>query len=109
MTQICCNVTEEEYTEIVRRAEEDGSSKGRKTADLVRYALRGGEADEIALLEREIAHDQELITQLREENGFLKSSFATLEHDIATPLTRLLSEGAKRPGFWYRFRRKKSD
>jgi septation ring formation regulator EzrA len=90
--QICCNVSEKEYTEILRRAEEANTSKGKQAAELITYALAGGEKDEVARLERELAHQGEMLATLKEELGFMRTAFQTLEKEIAAPLA-MLAEG----------------
>ena len=90
--QICCNVSQEEYTEILRRAEEANTSKGKQAAELITYALAGGEAVEVARLERELEHQGEMQATLKEELGFMRMAFTTLEKEIAGPLTHMLTE-----------------
>ena len=90
--QICCNVSQEEYTEILRRAEEANTSKGKQAAELITYALAGGEAVEVARLERELEHQGEMQATLKEELGFMRMTFTTLQEEIARPLTHMLTE-----------------
>ena len=99
--QICANVSEKEYTEIMRQAQEDGTSKGKKAADLITYALAGGEKDEVARVQREVAHRDEMLSALKEELGFMRMAFQTLEREIAAPLA-MLAEPVKKKHWWQR-------
>jgi hypothetical protein len=93
MVQICCNISEQEYNEILKQAEELGISKGRRAADIITYALN---------VDQEIAHKDELITQLREDVGFLRSEIMT----SLQPLTKLLPETTEtKKSRWHFFRR----
>lgn len=77
MVQICCNISEQEYSEILNQATDLEISKGRRAADLITYALN---------VDHELTHKDELIQQLREDVGFLRSEIVT----SLQPLTKLL-------------------
>ncbi|HYA33038.1 MAG TPA: hypothetical protein VEG65_03435 [Candidatus Bathyarchaeia archaeon] len=91
MPQICTAISNEHFTTITARAENEGKSKGRIAAELISYALTDNES-EAAQLKREIELKDALIEQLRDENTFMKSSFAT-QTDMAGRLLHLLTEG----------------
>jgi hypothetical protein len=93
MPQICTAVSDEQFTTILTRAESEGKSKARIAAELISYALADNE-NEAARLKREIELKDTLIEQLRNENSFMKSSFAT-QTDIAGRLLHLLTEGVR--------------
>jgi len=93
MPQICTAVSEEHFTTILARAENEGKSKARIAADLISYALADN-GDEAARLKREIELKDALIEQLRDENSFMKSSFAT-QTDMTGRLLHLLAEGVR--------------
>jgi len=96
MTQICTNIADVEFKEIVKQADDLGISKGKRTAELITYALN---------VDKELEHKDEFITQLKEELGFLRSSYSILQQDIAQPLTKLLPEVTEtKRGFWQRIR-----
>ncbi len=93
MPQICTAVSDEHFTTILTRAESEGKSKARIAAELISYALADNES-EAARLKREIELKDTLIEQLRDENSFMKSSFAT-QTDMAGRLLHLLTEGVR--------------
>jgi hypothetical protein len=90
MPQICAAVSDEDFTAIITRAETEGKSKARVAAELIDYALTDNE-NEVSRLKREIELKDALIEQLREENGFVKESFAS-QTDMAGRLLLLLAE-----------------
>ncbi|MFZ0926445.1 MAG: hypothetical protein WCE82_07415 [Halobacteriota archaeon] len=93
MPQICTAVSDEHFTTILARAENEGKSKARIAADLISYALADN-GNEATRLKREIELKDALIEQLRDENSFMKSSFAT-QTDMAGRLLHLLTEGVR--------------
>ncbi|MGA3199014.1 MAG: hypothetical protein ABSD89_06355 [Halobacteriota archaeon] len=93
MPQICTAVSDEHFTTILARAENEGKSKARIAADLISYALADN-GNEATRLKREIELKDALIAQLRDENSFMKSSFAT-QTDMAGRLLHLLTEGVR--------------
>jgi len=93
MPQICTAVSDEHFSTILARAENEGKSKARIAAELISYALTDNE-NEAAQLKREIELKDTLIEQLRDENSFMKSSFAT-QTDMAGRLLHLLTEGVR--------------
>jgi len=93
MPQICTAVSDEHFTTILARSENEGKSKARIAADLISYALADN-GDEATRLKREIELKDALIEQLRDENSFMKSSFAT-QTDMAGRLLYLLTEGVR--------------
>ena len=93
MPQICTAVSDEHFTTILSRAENEGKSKARIAAELINYALTDNE-NEAARLKREIELKDTLIQQLRDENSFMKSSFTT-QTDMAGRLLHLLTEGVR--------------
>jgi hypothetical protein len=92
MPQICAAVGEEDFSAIITRAENEGKSKARIAAELINYALTDNE-NEVSQLKREIELKDALIEQLRNENGFVKESFASQTH-MAGRLLRL-AEGTR--------------
>lgn len=92
MPQICTAVSDEHYNTIIARATAEGKSKARIAAELINYALSDSEG-EVSRLKREIELKDALILQLQDENGFIKSSFETLQTDIAGRLLHLLVDG----------------
>ncbi|MGA7076586.1 MAG: hypothetical protein WBZ42_08615 [Halobacteriota archaeon] len=84
---------EEDYSAIITRAETEGKSKARITAELINYALTDNE-NEVSQLKREIELKDALIEQLRDENGFVKESFAS-QTNMAGRLLLLLAEGTR--------------
>ena len=93
MPQICAAVSDEDYNAIITRAENEGKSKARVAAELISYALADNE-NEVSGLRREIELKDALIEQLRNENGFVKQSFASQTH-MAGRLLVLLAEGPR--------------
>jgi hypothetical protein len=93
MPQICAAVGEEDYSAITTRAETEGKSKARIAAELINYALTDNE-NEVSQLKREIELKDALIEQLRDENGFVKESFASQTH-MAGRLLLLLADGTR--------------
>jgi len=92
MPQICTAISDEQYDTITTRAETEGKPRARIAAELINYALADSES-EVSRLKREIELKDALILQLQDENGFIKSSFATLQTDIAGRLLHLLTNG----------------
>jgi len=92
MPQICTAINDEQYGTIATRAETEGKPRARIAAELINYALADSES-EVSRLKREIELKDALIQQLQDENGFIKSSFATLQTDIAGRLLHLLTNG----------------
>jgi hypothetical protein len=62
---------------------------------------RCGEKDEVARLQREVAHRDEMLSALKEELGFMRMAFQTLEREIAAPLA-MLAEPVKKKHWWQR-------
>ena len=93
MPQICAAVGDDDYSAIITRAETEGKSKARVAAELINYALADNES-EVSGLKRELELKDALIEQLRDENGFVKESFAS-QTDMAGRLLLLLAEGAR--------------
>jgi hypothetical protein len=93
MPQICTAIIDEHFNTILARAENEGKSKARIAAELISYALTDNQ-NEVARLKREIELKDALIEQLRDENSFMKSSFAT-QTDMAGRLLHLLTEGVR--------------
>ncbi len=93
MPQICTAISDEQYNVIIARATAEGKSKARIAAELINYALSDSEG-EVSRLKREIELKDTLILQLQDENSFIKSSFATLQTDIAGRLLHLLINGS---------------
>ncbi|MGZ4926288.1 MAG: hypothetical protein ACXV4B_07545 [Halobacteriota archaeon] len=93
MPQICTALSDEDYSAIITRAETEGKSKARVAAELINYALADNE-NEVSGLKREIELKDALIEQLRDENGFVKESFASQTH-MAGRLLLLLAEGTR--------------
>lgn len=92
MPQICTAISDEQYATIIARAAAEGKSRARIAAELINYALSDSEG-EVSRLKREIELKDALISQLQDENGFVKSSFETLQTDIAGRLLHLLING----------------
>jgi hypothetical protein len=86
-------VGEEDFSAIITRAETEGKSKARIAAELINYALTDNE-NEVSQLKREIELKDALIEQLRDENGFVKESFASQTH-MAGRLLLLLADGPR--------------
>lgn len=95
MPQVCAVVSDEIYSEITRQADASRKSKGSITAGLLEYALNEAHR-EIESTKQEVAYKEKLIEQLEEELGFLRSSYATLQDNIARPLTHLLSKASEK-------------
>jgi hypothetical protein len=93
MPQICAALGEEDFSAIITRAETEGKSKARIAAELINYALTDNE-NEVSQLKRELELKDALIEQLRNENGFVKESFASQTH-MAGRLLLLLTEGTR--------------
>jgi septation ring formation regulator EzrA len=92
MTQICANIDPELYDVIMDMSDERELPKGKIAAELIEYGINRPDADYVTRLEKELEMKDELIKHLEEEIGFLRTSYSTLENQIAAPLTRLLPE-----------------